>query len=112
VISDDARLRQEHDAVHHTLSDRQSVVHYAHAAVTTLAGLILAGVASKLQWDLGDAYPLVPVPAALFSLVLLGYGTVRWILARRAARREAADIARLTELRVALKLDLPTPTAK
>lgn len=107
IADDDRRLRAEHDAVLQRVSKRLSIDHLAHGIVAMAVG----GGALALGWDLwgqGLGWELqVSLGALMGSLGILGYAGVRLVLAWVTARREAADVARLLELRQTLGLDTP-----
>ncbi len=100
-------LRAEHDATLIAVSSRSSTVHFAHAAVFTLVGLIAAGTAGKLWYDAEPLFVDAAVPVGALALAGLVYALVRAVLGRRALRLELAAYAKLQHLRKELGLDDP-----
>lgn len=92
------------------LAARQSVLHFAHFAVSTILALIGSGTIAKLFWDL-DLKPSTVVyipPVAGLSGVLFLYGLVRYLLGKRALKKELVSFARLQTLRRELNLEDPS----
>ena len=92
------------------LASRRSVLHFAHFAVATILGLIAAGTASKLQWDLhlNPATEVFVLPVAAFSASSLVYALVRYVLGRRELKKELVSFAQLQALRRQLNLEAPS----
>jgi hypothetical protein len=86
---------------------RQSVAHFAHAAVAILIGLLTAGVAGRLCWDYEiEEIPLLMAVVGL-SVGALVYGFVRWFLAKQAVTREMHLFEELKTLRQTLGFEDP-----
>jgi hypothetical protein len=108
--------KQALEALQRELSARQSVLHFAHAAVTSILAVIGAGAAAKMVWDLtrdqvteaGEAGRPWVVPVSILSAGLLVYAVVRYLMGRRALKRELASFAELQSLRRELKLEDPS----
>lgn len=95
----------ELEALQGQLAARASVRHFAHAAISTLVGLIAAGTLGKLLWDdTEQTRPFVPVAAAVM-VVMLGYALARYLLGRTSLKIELAQFERLNGLRRTLQLD-------
>lgn len=96
------------EALQRELSARQSILHFAHAAVSSILGLISAGTAAKLAWDLTpEKINLAPAVAGL-SGALFVYGLVRYLFGRRALKQELKSFAQLQSLRQQLELENPS----
>ena len=105
---DVSSLRAEHDEVSALLHARRSIVHFAHAAISTFIGLIVAGTAAKLFWDFGPDENLGwTLGLAGVAGALLLYAAIRSLAGRRALAVEMTWLERLHALRRALKLDDP-----
>ena len=89
------------------LASRQSIVHFAHSGVATMAALIVGGASAKLFHD-SLRTPILAWLAALVSLGLLAYAVVHYRRGRRCMHEEARRYETLLELRRALKLDDPS----
>lgn len=107
-LSAESDDRRKLDALQAELADRQSIVHFAHAAVSTVVALILAGAAAKLLWDLPlqrrpYAYPVVA--AAAFLVV---YALVQYFQGRSDLASEMTRFQSMKDLRAELRLDDPS----
>ena len=100
-------LRTEHDAVLSSLSTRESTRHFAHAAVSVLLSLALAGTAAKLWWDYWTTNPERASAAIGLTALCLAYAAVRLVMGARANGKERLQLDRLRELRKALGVDAP-----
>lgn len=100
-------LRAEHDAVLTALSTRESTRHFAHAAVSVLFAIALAGTAAKLWWDFWPNHPEWVVSCIGLTLLFLGYAGARLLIGARANGKERVQLDRLRELRKALGVDAP-----
>lgn len=88
------------------LSARRSIFHFAHAAVSLFAAIIIGGAAFKLSTDLEFAWaPSLVVPALVVAGVAASYGVVRLLLGGRHLREESVAFDRLKALRRELSLD-------
>lgn len=96
------------EALQRELSARQSVLHFAHAAVSTILALIAAGAAAKLFWDLSLEKAIYALPVAALSACIFGYAIIRYAIGRRALKRELESFARLQSLRRQLNLENPS----
>ncbi len=93
------------DALQRELSARDSVLQFAHAAIALILALISAGVSAKMFWDLELDKVVFPVPVAIFSAVAFVYAAVRYLLGRRALKKELVSFAQLQTLRRQLNRD-------
>lgn len=100
-------VRAEHDAVLSSLSTRESTRHFAHAAVSVLVAVALAGTAAKLWWDFWGTNPEWASGFAGLTALALGYAAIRMTLGARANGRERVQLVRLRELRKELGVDAP-----
>jgi hypothetical protein len=100
-------LRTEHDAVLSSLSTRESTRHFAHAAVSILVAVALAGTAAKLWWDFWGTNPEYASSCVGLTMVCLSYAAVRLAMGARANGKERMQLDRLRELRKALGVDAP-----
>ncbi len=100
-------VRAEHDAVLTSLSTRVSTMHFAHAAVSILISVALAGTAAKLWWDFWSTNP--EWASGFFGLMALalGYAGLRLWLGARANGKERLLLTRLLALRKELGVDAP-----
>jgi hypothetical protein len=105
--ADPNALRAEHDQLMARLSTRKSTEHFAHAAVSTFFGLILAGVAGKLFWDRQLEFARWGGAIASVAAVLLGYALVRYLQGRATLATERREFERLLALRRSLGIDDP-----
>ncbi len=105
-------LRAEHDAVLSSLSTRESTLHFAHGAVSSLLFVALAGTAGKLWWDFSTTHPEYAAAFAGLSALALGYALVRFAMGARLNGQERQLLRRLRELRKALGVDAPAPTTQ
>ena len=108
MVDSDAKLRLEYDDVSSKLLARKSTVHFAHAAIFGLIGLIASGTSAKLFWDFGVAdYRLETTVSTVVASLGLVYALARFALGRRELKLELSLLERLRSLRVALHLDDP-----
>ena len=97
-------------ALQRELASRQSVLHFAHSAVSTILALIAAGTTAKMVWDL-DIRPeseIFVYPVAAFSAGCFLYGFVRYLFGRAALKKELVSFAQLQALRRQLNLEDPS----
>ncbi|MEW6431872.1 MAG: hypothetical protein AB1730_10220 [Myxococcota bacterium] len=106
--ADPNALRAEHDQLMARLSTRQSTEHFAHAAVSTFIGLILAGAAGKLFWDVQMRFVEWAIAGAAVGVGLLLYALVRYLKGHSALAAEHREFVRLSALRRALGIDDPS----
>jgi hypothetical protein len=100
-------LRSQHERLQASLATRQSILHFAHAGVSCLVAMILAGAAAKLFWDSAK----VPYLGFLIIAAVLGlvsYGVVHYRKGRRELAEELKRYGDLLELRRKLQLDNPS----
>ncbi|MFL5318664.1 MAG: hypothetical protein ACJ790_03340 [Myxococcaceae bacterium] len=99
--------RQNLERLQTELATRDSTLHFAHAAVSCVIGLILVATSAKLVWDARTTYWLA---FAVFCVacVLIGYGTLRYLSGRAAVKHEQKRFDELTALRAELHLDDPS----
>ncbi len=107
MTADASALRVQHDEMAARVASRQSIVHFAHAAVSAFIGLILLGAAGKLWWDYWSANPEWALSAGSVAGVLLSYAAAQLLFGRHDRAIEARDYASLQALRHQLKLDDP-----
>lgn len=89
------------------LSDRRSIVLFAHAGVAFVAAFIFGGAAGKLFWD-SIRLPYLGVVAAAVSLACMLYGVVNYLRASRILAAEHQRFEVMMEMRQALHLDDPS----
>lgn len=92
------------------LESRRSVLHFAHAAVSIILGLIGSGTVAKIYWDL-DIRPdteFLVLPVALLSASFFVYGAVRYVIGRRVLKVELVRFAELKVLHQQLNLEDPS----
>lgn len=94
------RLQQE-------LSTRQSTTHFAHAAVSLMVAMIIAGASAKLFWD-SVKVPYVGILAAAVAVGLAAYSVRHYRRGKRALKGEVADFERMQGLKRDLGLDDPS----
>lgn len=100
-------LRTEHDAVLTALSTRESTRHFAHAAVSVLFAVALAGTAAKLWWDAWTTHPEWASSCVGLTALCLVYAGIRLAMGASANGKERLQLVRLRELRKALGVDAP-----
>jgi hypothetical protein len=99
-------LRATHDELLAKLSRRQSIFHFAHAAVSLFVCFIASGAAWRLSLDTEYSWaPPLVVPAQVIAGLALLYGLVRLVLGRGRLADESQAFAELQRLRAQLKLD-------
>lgn len=99
-------LRATHDELLAKLSRRQSIFHFAHAAVSLFVCFIASGAAWRLSLDTEYAWaPSLVVPALVIAGGGLLYGIVRLVLGRGQLVHEDEAFGELKRLRAQLKLD-------
>lgn len=107
VSATPTELRQQLDTLQAELSARTSTLHFAHAGVSLVAALIIAGAAGKLSWDspkfwyLGAAVGVLAFGIAVYSLV-------RYLKGRATLKQELEHFHKLESLRRTLHLDDPS----
>lgn len=106
--ADPTALRAEHDHLMARLSTRKSTEHFAHAAVSTFIGLILAGAAGKLFWDSQLKFVQFVIAIAAVAGVLLLYALVRYLKGHSTLAVEHKEFERLSALRRSLGIDDPS----
>lgn len=89
------------------LSDRQSIVHFAHAAISGVVAVILGMASGKLFWD-SIRLSYVGVLAAVVALAALVYACVHYRKARRLLAEEHRRFEVMKQMREALHLDDPS----
>jgi hypothetical protein len=100
-------LRSQLERLQESLATRQSILHFAHAAVSFVAALIFAGAAAKLFWDSAKV-PFVAFGVTVLTLGLVGYSLARYRRGRRELAEELKRYGDLLELRRRLNLDNPS----
>lgn len=109
---DPQQLHAELERLQEELASRQSIYHYAHSAVSTAVGLLVAGAAAKLYWDTYKVWGWTKLPifgfvATAVALGLFVYAAVHLRRGRRHWREELARHETLQQVKRALKLDDP-----
>lgn len=102
-----ADLKTELSSLQSRLEARRSTLHFAHAAVSCVVALILAGGVARIAWVWDEDHLVAAIPMTVVSVTLLLYCAVRWVLGRKALKGELVDFAQLTRLRTELRLDDP-----
>ena len=100
-------LRSQLERLQERLATRQSILHFAHAAVSLIAALLFGGAAVKLFLDSARA-PVLGLSATVVALGLLTYSLVRYAKGRRELAEELKRYGDLLELRRRLQLDNPS----
>ncbi len=101
-------LRTTHDELLARLSRRQSIFHFAHAAVAFFVAFIASGAAWRFSVETEFTW-LNPLqfPALAVAVIALGYAAVRLVLGRGQLKQEDAAFVELKRLRTELKVDEP-----
>ncbi len=107
VTDADLQLRAEYDATLNSVHTRRSTLHFAHAAICLLIGLIGSATAGKLWWDAEELFIELAIGVGVASLCVLAYSIVRYVLGRKALSFELPAFEKLKRLRQALGLDDP-----
>ncbi len=107
VIESTAELRAEHDAVLSALSERRSMLHLAHGAVSALISATFLAASAKLWWDFSEYDPQYYQGALAISAATACYAVVRFIIGRGHFKRERVELGRLRTLRRELGVDDP-----
>jgi hypothetical protein len=89
------------------LATRDSILHFAHAGVSMVGALILAGAAAKLFWD-SHRTPVLGWGAAILAVSGAVYCVQRYRKGQRALRTEMAQFESMKSLRRAMGLDDPS----
>src|SRR5437763_7587205 len=100
--------RAELERLQRELQSRESITHFAHAAVSLLVGLIVAGAAGKLFWDLPEDRYVFAYPVVVLALSCGVYALVRYFRGRRTLAVELERFEALKRLRTVMKLDDPS----
>lgn len=100
-------LRSQLERLQERLATRQSILHFAHAAVSLIVALIFGGAAVKLFRD-STMEPALGFGATVVALGLLIYSLVRYAKGRRELADELKRYGDLLELRRRLQLDNPS----
>jgi hypothetical protein len=119
TAQDFVETRKTYDLLQRQLARRDSILHFAHAAISMLLALIAAASAGKLLWDfdldesiglLGSQIPVgvFLVPALVLAFLMLAYSTVRYVMGHQTLSREVKQFAALKSLRAVLRLDDPS----
>lgn len=101
------QLRAEYDAILRKIAARSSTVHFAHAAVCTMMGLIGLATSAKLWSDFGEDLAVFTIPVAVLSASTVIYAAIRFFLGRRALNIELIAFGKLQKLRGLLGFDDP-----
>lgn len=89
------------------LSDRRSIVHFAHAGIAFVVAGIMGGAAGKLFWD-SIRLSYLGVAAAVITVLAAGYGLLHYRRASRLLRDERRRFETMKEMRRALHFDDPS----
>ncbi|MFL5348359.1 MAG: hypothetical protein ACJ8AT_26485 [Hyalangium sp.] len=100
-------LRSQLERLQESLATRQSILHFAHAGVSFIVALILAGAAAKLFWDSAKV-PFLAFGVTVLVLGLVSYALVRYRRGHRELAEELKRYGDLLELRRQLHLDNPS----
>lgn len=85
------------------IATRQSITHFAMAAVSSMLAIITFGISLRLAIDVGD--PLVFGPVGALFLCCLGVAFFGLFRGRQLRATEHADYSRYLELRAKAGLD-------
>jgi hypothetical protein len=99
-------LEQQLEQLQAELSARSSTFHFAHAGVSMIFALIVAGAAGKLGWDGKHLWAAFAVGG--ISVALWVYGLVHYRIGKGHLRRELERFETLKSLRRTLHLDDPS----
>ncbi|MCI0573089.1 MAG: hypothetical protein L0Y66_20280 [Myxococcaceae bacterium] len=99
--------QEQHEKLQAELASRQSTVHFAHAGVSLVWAMLIAGAAIKLFVD-SARVPYLAWAATLATVGLTTYALVRFRRAREALRDELVRFEQLKALRRQLKVDDPS----
>lgn len=89
------------------LSSRKSTVHFAHAGVSMVWSLIIAGAAAKLSWDSWHHW-WVGVSVGVVSLGVWLYSMRHYRLGKKVLAQELERFEVLKTLRRKLQVDDPS----
>jgi len=107
ALDDQQLARQQLERVQKELEARESTIHFAHAGVSLLFALILAGASGKLFWD-SIRLPILGILAAICSATLMVYSVRRYLRGQRALKWELQRYELLRTLRRSLRIDDPS----
>ncbi|WP_224366598.1 hypothetical protein [Hyalangium versicolor] len=99
--------RSQLERLQERLATRQSILHFAHSAISFIVALIFSGAAAKLFWD-STKLPVLAFGATTLALALATYALVRYLKGRRELAEELKRYGDLLELRRQLNLDNPS----
>ena len=105
--ADTQNLHEQLERLQEALSTRQSILHFAHAGVSSIVALILGGATAKLFWDSTRA-PYVGWLGLALTLGLVIYGVSRYRKGRTVLADELVRYESMMELRRQLRLDEPS----
>ncbi len=100
-------MREELSKLEPQVGSRDSIVHFARAAISGVVGLLFTAAAIKLYRD-SDGFPIFAVGANLVCLVALSYSLVSFLRARKLLVVERERVKRFLELRRIMGLSDPT----
>ncbi len=93
------------------LGSRQSIIHFAHSAVSLTVAMIFLAAAAKYYYDqfvlLTSHHIFLGVIFVSVAAILIVYSAVRAVIGRSHMKREAVRYAEMMALRTTLKLDDP-----
>ena len=107
ALDDQQLARQELERLQKELEARESTMHFAHAGVSLLFAVILAGASAKLFWD-SIRLPILGIAAAVCSATLMCYSVIRYLRGQRALKWELQRYQLLRALRRSLNIDDPS----
>jgi hypothetical protein len=102
-----SELHDQLERLQSRLSTRDSILHFAHAAVSVLVAAILAAAGWKMNLD-GVAAPSGHLAPLGVAGVLTLYAATRTVWGLRALKRELVAFESLKSLRRTLQLDDPS----
>ncbi|MFB1482184.1 hypothetical protein [Corallococcus sp. RDP092CA] len=106
MSADNQDKRARFDQLQESLATRQSTTHFAHAGVSIIAFMLIAGAAGKLFYD-SLRTPLLAWGASLLALGLLVYGFISYRKGRAVLLEELSQYEAMLALRRELHLDNP-----
>ena len=103
----ESKARRQLEILQAELAERDSTLHFAHAAVAMVVALILAGGTGKLFWDLPATKLYLGIPAVVVTALLVVYSLARYVRGKRVLRGELERFESMKALRRDLHLDDP-----
>lgn len=100
--------RAELDRLQGQLAARQSILHFAHAAVSLLASFVFGSAAGRVLWRPDTLSPQAAYVLAGLSGAFALYAVLRFVLGRQDRAVEQVRVRSLMALRHELGLDDPS----